>query len=98
MDADITTSDKGEGEYALTTVDNPFNPFTEWDEWYAYDTRLGYCTPAFLARVVKTSDDLSDADQAIAIQSAIDEIVRENVLGIYRKVSRTSFDSVQQKE
>jgi len=79
-----------QGEWVLTTVDNPYDPFTQWDEWYAYDARLGYHTPSFLARVVATSDDLSDADQAIAIQFAIDEIVRENVLGIYRKVSRKS--------
>jgi hypothetical protein len=77
-------------EWALTTVDNPFNPFTQWDEWYAYDARHGYHTPSFLARVALTSDDLSDADQAAAIDAAMNEIVRENVLGIYRKISRNS--------
>jgi hypothetical protein len=75
-------------EWMLTTVDNPYDPFTQWNEWYAFDARHGYHTPSFLARVVKSSDDLSDADQAVAIQFAIDEIVKENVLGIYRKVSR----------
>jgi hypothetical protein len=79
-----------EQEWALTTVDNPFNPFTQWDEWYAYDARHGYHTPSFLARVALTSDDLSDADQAAAIDAAMNEIVRENVLGIYRKISRNS--------
>ena len=75
-------------EWMLTTVDNPYDPFTQWNEWYAFDARHGYHTPSFLARVAKSSDDLSDADQAVAIQFAIDEIVKENVLGIYRKVSR----------
>jgi len=73
-------------EHMLTTVDNPFDPFTEWDEWYAFDERHGYRTTAFLARVVITSDDLSDADQSAAIEAAIDEIVKENVLGLYRKI------------
>jgi len=82
-------ADTDHTEYALTTIDNPFNPFTQWDEWFAYDARLGYNTPAFLARVVVTSDDLSDADQAQAIEWAIDEIVSENVLGLYKKVSST---------
>ena len=90
---DIESGDRG--EYALTTVDNPFNPFTQWDEWYAYDARHGYHTPSFLARIAFTSDDLSEADQAAAIQSAIDEIVRENILGIYRKVSRISFETLK---
>jgi hypothetical protein len=77
-------------EYMLTTVDNPFNPFTRFDEWYEYDMRLGYNTLAFLGRIVRVSPDLSEPDQALAIQDAIDEIVSENVSGMWRKVSRDS--------
>ena len=75
-------------EYMLTTYDNPFNPFTRFDEWYAYDVANGYNTSAFLARVAFVSNDLSEAEQALAIQNAIDEIVKENVSGMHRKVSR----------
>lgn len=75
-------------EYMLTTTDNPFDPFTQWDEWLAWDTGAGYNTPGYLAKVLVTSDELSEADQAAAIDSAIDEIVKENVLGIYKKVSQ----------
>jgi hypothetical protein len=77
-------------EYMLTTVDNPFDPFTRFDEWLAYDTQMGYNTSGFLARIAKVSNDLSEPDQALAIQQAIDEIVTENVLGVWRKVSRNS--------
>jgi len=74
-------------EYMLTTVDNPYDPFTQFDEWLSFDTAAGYHTPSLLARVVKSSDDLSEADQRVAIVDAINEIVNENVLGIYKKVS-----------
>ena len=77
-------------EYMLTTVDNPFSPFTQFDEWYAFDEAAGYRTTSFLARIVVTSDELSEADQNVAIDNAIDEIVKENVLGLYRKVSSDS--------
>lgn len=80
-------------EYMLTTIDNPFNPFTEWDEWFTFDSSKGYHTPSFLARIVMISDDLSEADQALSVQVAIDEIVQENVLGLYKKVSRESFSN-----
>ena len=80
-------------EHMLTTTDNPFNPFTEYNEWEAYDSQAGYFTPQFLARVVVTSHELSDADQSLAIELAIEEIVNENVLGIYRKVSNESVSS-----
>jgi hypothetical protein len=78
-------------EYMLTTVDNPFNPFTEFEEWLDYDTRMGYGTASFLDRVVKMSNEISTPDQALAIQHAIDEIVKENVSGMWRKVSRDDF-------
>lgn len=74
-------------EYMLTTVDNPFNPFTEWDEWFQFDTHQGYFTPAFLARIVKLSPDLPEVEQAFIIEQAIDEIIKENVSGMWRKVS-----------
>lgn len=79
-------------EHMLTTVDNPFNPFEEFDEWYAFDERAGYHTMQYLARIVKTSHELSDADINLSIELAIDEIVKENILGIYRKVESKDAD------
>lgn len=75
-------------ETMLTTVDNPFDPFTQWDEWYAYDALLGYHTPSLLARLTVTSDELSEADQSAAIDYAIDEIVEINASGVHKKVTR----------
>lgn len=72
----------------LTTMDNPYDPFDDYDEWFAYDSRMGYHTPSFLARIVVTSDELSESDQNVAVDVAIDEIINENVSGIYKKVSR----------
>jgi hypothetical protein len=77
-------------EYMLTTVDNPFDPFTRFDEWLAYDTRMGYNTAGMLDRIAKVSSDLSEPDQALAIQSAIDEIVNENVSGMWTKVAKNN--------
>jgi hypothetical protein len=72
----------------LSTADNPYDPYTQYDEWYAWDLSHGYNTPSYLARMVINSNDLSDADQALAINLAIDEIVSENVSGNYIKVEK----------
>ena len=81
-------------EYMLTTVDNQFDPFTRFDKWLEYDTHMGYNTAAFLDRIAKVSNDLSEPDQALAVQNAIEEIVNENVSGMWRKVSKNdSFNS-----
>ena len=71
----------------LTTADNPFDPFTQFNEWQKFDESKGYYTCAYLARIAKTSDELSETDQNLAIQAAIDEIIHMNVLGIYKKVT-----------
>lgn len=73
----------------LTTTDNPFNPFTQFDEWFAFDTQKGYNTCAYLGRIALTSPDLSDLDNELAVEKAIDEIVSLNVIDKYKKVYRT---------
>lgn len=75
--------------YALTTIDNPFDPFDDFDKWYAFDIAHGYDSCGYLARVARTSDKFSEEDQEKEIQRAIDEIVKLNVNGMYKKVSRT---------
>ena len=77
----------------LTTEDNPFNPFTQFDDWFAFDEQKGYHSCAYLARIARTSYELSDADNDLAIESAIDEIVSLNVLGIYKKVYPKDFQT-----
>jgi hypothetical protein len=72
----------------LTTIDNPYSPFDEYPEWYAFDEAHGYHTPSFLARIVKSSDEMSEADQEAEIDRAIQEIISENVLGLWTTVTR----------
>lgn len=72
----------------LTTIDNPFDPFTQFDDWFSFDEGKGYHTCAYLARITKTSDELSQQDEDLAIENAIDEIVAHNTLGLYKKVFR----------
>ena len=70
----------------LTTIDNPFNPNTQWDDWLRYDEDHGYYTTHYLARIAKTSDELSSADYLDAVEQAVDEICELNLLGLYTKL------------
>ena len=49
-------------EFMLSTIDNPFNPFTDYDSWYSYDLEKGYDSCGLLARIAKISDELTDKD------------------------------------
>ena len=44
----------------LTTIDNPFDPFDQFDEWYAFDTQKGYYSCDYVARLAYTSPELSE--------------------------------------
>ena len=72
----------------ITTIDNPFDPFEQFDEWRAFDESMGYYTCAYLARIVVTSPELSAKDEALAIDQAIEEIMNLNLLGIYKEVRK----------
>lgn len=69
----------------LTTKDNPYNPYTHFDEWYVFDETHGYHSCSYLAHVTKTSDELSPTDNEAAIDAAIDEIIAQDVLNLYVK-------------
>lgn len=78
-------------EYALTTLDNPYSPFDQFADWYAFDVQKGYNTCAYLARVAMVSDEMSPHDYTLAMNKAIDEILKLNLTGNYRKVTEKDF-------
>jgi hypothetical protein len=67
----------------LSTSDNPWNPWTHFTQWNAWDQEAGYHTLAYLARVTVTSNELSQADQDLAYDLAVEEILEHNLTGNY---------------
>lgn len=74
----------------LTTFDNPFDPFEQFDSWLLFDKEKGYNTCEYLARIVKLSEDMSDEEEDMEIERAMDEIIRYDDANIYKKVVRTA--------
>lgn len=72
----------------VTTTDNPFDFFTQFDDWYQFDESKGYHTCSYIARIAKVSNDLSDLDNEIEIARAIDEILSFNLTGNYKKIEK----------
>lgn len=71
----------------LTTIDNPYDPFDEWEQWLAFDVEQGYNTCGYLARIANTSSGLSEEMNNEEIERAMDEICKLNFL-TYKKVER----------
>ena len=70
----------------LTTNDNPYNPFEQFSSWFLFDIEKGYNSCSLLARMSKTSDQLSEEENEEEIEKAIDEIIKYDFLNIYKKV------------
>ena len=71
---------------AITTIDNPYDPFEQFSEWFLFDAEKGYNTPSYLARVARTSNQFSEEEEDAEIEAAIDEIIKYDFMNIYKKV------------
>lgn len=76
----------------ITTNDNPFCPFEQFDSWYRFDTEKGYNTSCYLARVAQTSDRFTEAENDREMERAIDEIIKYDFRNIYKKVKKNIED------
>lgn len=62
-------------EVMLTTVDNPYDPFTQWDQWYRYDEKSGYRTCERLAVLSRNSGEITEAETNDSINAAINSLL-----------------------
>ena len=71
----------------LTTIDNPYSPATQFDEWYDYDTnQQGYYSCGYLERVVGDVSNLSDEEYNRKVEEGIAFILRTDPTGLYKAV------------
>ena len=71
---------------ALTTFDNPFDPFEQFTSWFLFDEEKGYHSTSYLGRIAMTSDQFTEDENNQEIERAIDEIIQYDFRNIYTKV------------
>ena len=70
----------------LSTIDNPYNPFEDFDQWFMYDVDNGYNSCARVDHYAQTSKSLTDEENMEELERAIDEIIKDDILDRYIKV------------
>lgn len=75
----------------LTTFDNPYNPFTQFDKWFMFDTEKGYDSCGYVGRIAHGSDELSDEENVDEIERAIDEIIKYDFTNMRKKIYDNSI-------
>lgn len=86
------TSNPIENDYMVTTYDNPYDPFTQFNLWFKYDMMLGYNCCGLLNETANVNEVQSESLNEKDILDAIDYIVKQNPT-IYKKVSKA--DSIK---
>lgn len=80
---------------AITTSDNPFDYFDDFDNWFLYDIEKGYHTLEVMSRLTYTSTELSDKVYEAEVERVVDEMVYHDVINLeypdvhYIKVTRS---------
>ena len=82
----------------LTTFDNPFDPFDDFTSWWLFDIEKGYNTCSLLARICKDSEDFSTIEENEDRERAINDIVDNDFLNIYKKVTRNNENEVTETQ
>ena len=80
----------------LTTFDNPFDPFEQFTSWLLFDNANEYFTLNKLDRISNYSDDMTEKEIDEEHERAIDEIIDNDFLNIYKKVYRKSKNNKEQ--
>jgi hypothetical protein len=76
--------------WLLTTIDNPFNPHTEWLQWYAEDIRLGHDTCGLVGRLSGSSNHIDDESD----YATMTQIIEYNFSGKHVMVSESTWSDV----
>ena len=82
-----------ENKVAITTIDNPFDPFEQFTSWFMFDMEKGYYSCSKVARIANFSDDMSQKEIDEENERAIDELIKYDFLDVYKKVSRKSINN-----
>ena len=60
--------------------------FEQFTSWFMFDEEKGYHTCSYLGRIARTSDQLSEEENELENERAIDEILKYDFRNIYKKV------------
>ena len=69
----------------ITTKDNPFDYFKQFDQWLNYDRQKGYYTLEYVARLAKLAPDLSEEQERLEMEDVFDRMIEWNG-EFYKKV------------
>ena len=74
----------------LTTIDNPFDPFEQFDSWLMFDKEKGYDSCEKLARLVELTSDMTQKEIDEATEKAIEKLIKYDFTNTFKKFYRNT--------
>lgn len=62
----------------ITTIDNPYDYFKQFDEWLNFDRQKGYYTLEYVARLARLAPDLSEKEEEEEMKNVFNSIIEWN--------------------
>jgi hypothetical protein len=75
-------------ECMLSAFDNPFDYFTQFDDWNFYEKEKGTDSCETLARIANVTGDMTQKKIDEEIERAVAEVIKYDFLNPYKKVFR----------
>ena len=85
-------------ECAITTFDNPYNPFEQFALWDLFDKEKGYCSNQKVARLANFTDDMTEKEMFEENERAIDLLISLDFTNTFKKFYRNSPETEQETE
>ena len=77
-------------ECAITTIDNPFDPFEQFTSWLLFDAEKGYYSNNKVARLANFEEDMTEQEMLEENERAIDLLISIDFTDTFKKVYRKS--------
>ena len=59
----------------ITTKDNPFDYFKQFNQWLNFDRQKGYYTLEYVARLARLAPDLSEEQERLEMEDTFNRII-----------------------
>ena len=79
-------------QYMITTNDNPFSPFDDFDNWFQFDTQKDHYSFSVLMREAVLQDDMTELEYNAEISRAIEEIIKNDFTDTFMKATKVYPD------
>jgi hypothetical protein len=83
-------------DFMLTTVDNPYNPFDQFENWLMFDKEKGYDTCERLMRVADQYlfEGMSQQEYDAAVDRAMMDLIDIDILNVFVRGTRDSIQAM----